>query len=60
MTGKQVLAFGKSENLEFIHIRTFAASSGGRKGRRHIRSFTPDEERSHACRVHMSTPAIAL
>ena len=45
--GKQVLAFGKSEKLEFINIGIFAASSGGRKGRRHIGRFTPDRERSH-------------
>ena len=42
MIGKQVLAFGKSEKSEFINIRIFAASSGGRIGR-----FTPDRERSH-------------
>ena len=49
MIGKQVLAFGKSEKSEFINIRIFAASSGGRKGRRHIGRFTPDRERSHVC-----------
>ena len=49
MTGKQVLAFGKSEKLEFINIGIFAASLGGRKGRRHIGRFTPDRERSHVC-----------
>ena len=27
----------------------FAASSGGRKGRRHIGRFTPNQERSHVC-----------
>ena len=47
MIGKQVLAFGKSEKSEFINIGIFAASSGGRKGRRHIGRFTPDRERSH-------------
>ena len=47
MIGKQVLAFGKSEKLEFINIGIFAASSGGRKERRHIGRFTPDRERSH-------------
>ena len=47
MIGKQVLAFGKSEKSEFINIGIFAASSGGRKGRRHIGKFTPDRERSH-------------
>ena len=45
--GKQVLVFGKSEKSEFINIGIFAASSGGRKGRRHIGRFTPDQERSH-------------
>ena len=45
--GKQVLAFGESEKSKFINIGIFAASSGGRKGRRHIGSFTPDRERSH-------------
>ena len=49
MIGKQVLAFGKSEISKFINIGIFAASSGGRKGRRHIGSFTPDRERSHVC-----------
>ena len=49
MIGKQVLAFGKREKSELIYIRIFAASSGGRKGRRHIGSFTPDWERSHVC-----------
>ena len=49
MIGKQVLAFSKSEKSEFINIGIFAASSGGRKGRRHIRRFTPDRERSHVC-----------
>ena len=44
---KQVLAFGKSEKSELINIGIFAASSGGRKGRRHIGRFTPDRERSH-------------
>ena len=48
---KQVLAFGKSEKLEFINIGIFAASSAGRKGRRHIVKFTPDRERSHVCVV---------
>ena len=47
MIGKQVLAFGKSEKSEFINIGIFAASSGGRKGWRHIGRFTPDRERSH-------------
>ena len=47
MIGKQVLAFGKSEKSEFINIGIFAASSGGRKRRRHIRRFTPDWKRSH-------------
>ena len=47
--GKQVLAFSKSEKSEFINIGIFAASSGGRKGRRHIRRLTPDPERSHVC-----------
>ena len=47
MIGKQVLAFGKSEKLEFINIGIFAASSGGHKGRHHIGRFTPDRERSH-------------
>ena len=42
MIGKQILAFGKSEKSEFINIGIFAASSGGRKGRRHIKRFTPD------------------
>ena len=51
MIGKQVLAFGKSEKSEFINIGIFAASSGGRKGRRHIGRFTPDRERSHVCIV---------
>ena len=46
MIGKQVLAFGKSEKSEFINIGIFAATSGGRKGRNHIRRFTPDRERS--------------
>ena len=41
MIGKQVLAFGKSEKSELINIGIFAASSGGRKGRRHIGRFTP-------------------
>ena len=50
MIGKQVLAFGKSEKSEFINIGIFAASSGGRKGRRHIGRFTPDRERSHVCK----------
>ena len=45
--GKQVLAFGKSQKSEFINIGSFAAWSGGRKGRRHIRRFMPDRERSH-------------
>ena len=36
MIGKQVLAFGKSEKSKFINIGIFAASSGGRKGRRQI------------------------
>ena len=45
--GKQVLAFGKSEKSEFTNIGIFAASSGGRKGRRHIGRFTPGRERSH-------------
>ena len=36
MIGKQVLAFGKSEKSEFINIVIFAASLGGRKGRRQI------------------------
>ena len=47
MIGKQVLAFGKSQKSKFINIGIFAASSGGRKGRRIIGSFTPDRERSH-------------
>ena len=34
--GKQVLAFGKGLKSEFINIEIFAASSGGRKGRRQI------------------------
>ena len=50
MIGKQVLAFRKSEKSEIINIRIFAASSGGRKGRRHIGRFTPDRERSHVWR----------
>ena len=49
MIGKQVLAFGKSEKSKFINIGIFAASSGGREGRCHIGSFTPDRERSHVC-----------
>ena len=53
MIGKQVLAFGKSEKSKFINIGIFAASSGGRKGRRHIGSFTPDRERSHVCILHI-------
>ena len=51
MIGKQVLAFGKSEKSEFINIGIFAASSGGRKGRRHIGRFKPDRERSHVCKI---------
>ena len=47
MIRKQVLAFGKSKKIGIINIGIFAASSGGRKGRRHIGSFTPDRERSH-------------
>ena len=49
MIGKQVLAFGKSQKSKFINIGIFAASSGGRKERRIIGSFTPDRERSHVC-----------
>ena len=30
-----------------MNIGIFAASSGGRKERRHIGRFTPDQERSH-------------
>ena len=45
--GKQVLSFGKSEKWEFINIGIFAALSGGRKRRRHIGRFMPDQERSH-------------
>ena len=47
MIGKQILAFGKSEISELINIGIFAASWGGRKGRRHIGRLTPDRERSH-------------
>ena len=36
MIRNQVLAFGKSEKSEFINIGIFAASLGGRKGRRQI------------------------
>ena len=60
--GKQDLAFGKSEKSEFINIEIFAASSGGRKGWRHIGSFMPDRERSHVCiiRQQAQLPGIHL
>ena len=53
MIGKHVLALEKAKKSKFINIGIFAASSGGRKGRRHIGSFTPDRERSHVCLIHL-------
>ena len=44
---KTSFSFGKKRKIGIHKYRDFAASSGGRKRRRHIGSFTPDRERSH-------------